>query len=120
MSSSTARGEARMLRQAGVAPGSRIVAAYRINFRQRQVRAGMAGVQARGFEQQPQGFVLLPFHTVELRQVAIGLRIGRLAVNPGALLFDVRAGFPVEREFDHLFAPEAHSADPTKTATRWT
>src|SRR5579883_966388 len=93
---------------ARVPPCGAIVAADGIDLREFHVSLGEGRIKPHRFEQEAQRVFLPPFDTVELRQVFVRARIGRLALDPGALLGDVTAGFLRESEIDYLFPPETH------------
>src|ERR1017187_1026473 len=99
---------------AGVPRRRGIVCAHRVNLGERHVRAGAGVVEPNRFQQQRQRFILLLLDAVELRQVVPGPRIPRLARDPFLLFANVRRGFAIQREIDHLFAPEAHGCSPTR------
>src|SRR5579872_684660 len=103
------------LSRPGVLPRGTIVFAHDVHLRQRDVGVGERLVEPNRFEQQRQRFVRSPVDAIELRQVVVRPRVGRLARDPGALLFDVLARFVVERGLDDLLAPEAHRFAPTST-----
>ena len=74
------------------------------------MRGGQRRIEPHGFQQQREAFLLLPLHTIKLRQVIIWLRVVRLPLDPGELFLDVRAGFLIEREIDHVLTPETHGS----------
>ena len=102
------------LGEAGVPPGSAEVLENCINLRQFYVSLGEPAIQAYSFEQQSQRFLLAVLDAIKLRQVLVWHRVDGFAGDPFALLADVLQGFAIEREIDHLFPPEAHSADRTR------
>ena len=89
-------------------PGGGVIVAEDVHFGEGSVGGGETGVEADGFEEESEGFLGLEGHPVQLRQVVVGLGIGRLAGNLGALFFDVGPGLAIEGKIDDLFAPETH------------